>query len=75
MPTASIKKKIPCSKNELIKMVLDIEKYPEFVPWCLRGKIYSKEDKGDKEDKSEENKTLMIVNVMIKGVLNLVTKI
>ena len=29
-------------------MVLDIEKYPEFVPWCLNGKIYSKEDKGDK---------------------------
>ena len=29
-------------------MVLDIEKYPEFVPWCLNGKIYSKKDKGDK---------------------------
>ena len=29
-------------------MVLDIEKYPEFVPWCLKGKIYSKKAKGDK---------------------------
>tara|TARA_B100001540_G_scaffold74481_1_gene67248 strand:+ start:152 stop:601 length:450 start_codon:yes stop_codon:yes gene_type:complete len=48
MPSASIKKKIPCSKENLIKMVLDIEKYPEFVPWCLGGKIYRKEDKGDK---------------------------
>ncbi len=48
MPSASIKKEIPCSKEDLIKMVLDIEKYPEFVPWCLNGKIYSKEDKGDK---------------------------
>tara|TARA_Y100000590_G_C15310012_1_gene859784 strand:+ start:198 stop:647 length:450 start_codon:yes stop_codon:yes gene_type:complete len=48
MPTASIKKIIPCSKEDLIKMVLDIEKYPEFVPWCLNGKIYSKKDKGDK---------------------------
>tara|TARA_B100000029_G_scaffold82915_2_gene73932 strand:- start:13810 stop:14253 length:444 start_codon:yes stop_codon:yes gene_type:complete len=46
MPTASIKKKIPCSKENLIKMVLDIEKYPEFVPWCLAGKIYTKVDKG-----------------------------
>ncbi len=36
MPSASIKKKIPCSKKNLIEMVLDIEKYPEFVPWCLR---------------------------------------
>ena len=47
MPTASIKKEIPCSKNELIKMVLDIEKYPEFVPWCLDGKIHTKNDKGN----------------------------
>ena len=47
MPTASITKKIPCSKKNLIDMVLDIEKYPEFVPWCLSGKIYTKIDKGD----------------------------
>ena len=47
MPTASIKKIIPCSKEKLIKMVLDIEKYPDFVPWCLNGKIYSSVDKGD----------------------------
>ena len=48
MPSASIKKEIPCSKEKLIKMVLDIEKYPEFVPWCLGSKIYKKDDKGDK---------------------------
>ena len=48
MPTASIKKEIPCSKENLIKMVLDIEKYPEFVPWCLNGKIHSKKNKGNK---------------------------
>ena len=47
MPYASIKKKISCSKENLIKMVLDIEKYPEFVPWCLNGKIYNKIDKGN----------------------------
>jgi len=47
MPTASIKKKIPCSKENLIKMVLDIEKYPEFVPWCLNAEIHSTNDKGD----------------------------
>ena len=47
MPSASIKKEIPCSKENLIKMVLDIEKYPEFVPWCLDSKIYNKNDKGN----------------------------
>ena len=47
MPSASIKKKIPCSKKNLIEMVLDIEKYPEFVPWCLDSKIHDKIDKGN----------------------------
>ena len=28
-------------------MILDIEKYPEFVPWCLDGKIHKKEDRID----------------------------
>jgi len=47
MPSASITKEIPCSKKNLIKMVLDIEKYPEFVPWCLGGKIHTNIDKGN----------------------------
>ena len=47
MPSASIVKEIPCSKKNLIKMVLDIEKYPQFVPWCINGKIYKKVDKGN----------------------------
>ena len=47
MPSASIKKEISCSKENLIKMVLDIEKYSEFVPWCLNSKIYNKIDKGN----------------------------
>ncbi len=47
MPFASIKKEISCSKENLIKMVLDIEKYPEFVPWCLNGQILKKSDKGE----------------------------
>ena len=47
MPYSSVKKKISCSKEDLINMVLDIEKYPEFVPWCLDSKVYEKKDKGD----------------------------
>tara|TARA_Y100001970_G_C14246043_1_gene868289 strand:+ start:2279 stop:2728 length:450 start_codon:yes stop_codon:yes gene_type:complete len=47
MPSAAIKKIIPCKKKDLIKMILDIEKYPEFVPWCLNGKIHRKKDLSD----------------------------
>jgi len=47
MSSASIKKIIPCKKKQLIEMVLDIEKYPEFVPWCLNGKVYTRKESSD----------------------------
>ena len=47
MSSASIKKIISCNKKNLIQMVLDIEQYPEFVPWCLDGKIHYKKDTDD----------------------------
>ena len=47
MSSASIKKIIPCKKKDLINMVLDIEKYPEFVPWCIEGKIHEKKESED----------------------------
>ena len=34
-------------KKQLIEMVLDIEKYPEFVPWCIEGKVYEKSESSD----------------------------
>ena len=47
MSSAKLKKIIPCKKNQLIELVLDIEKYPEFVPWCIEGKVY---DRNESED-------------------------
>ncbi len=47
MSSATIKKIIPCKKKQLIEMVLDIEKYPEFVPWCIEGKVYEKSESSD----------------------------
>ena len=47
MPKASVKRLIECKKNQLIDLVLDIEKYPEFVPFCLDAKIYEKKEKED----------------------------
>ena len=47
MSSASIKKIISCKKEQLIEMVLNIEKYPEFVPWCIMGKIYDKNESSD----------------------------
>ena len=47
MPKASVKKLIECKKEQLIDLVLDIEKYPEFVPFCIGAKIYEKKEKGN----------------------------
>ena len=47
MPKASVKKLIECKKEQLIDLVLDIEKYPEFVPFCIGAKVYEKKDKGN----------------------------
>jgi|TARA_B100000795_G_C22639748_1_gene375980 coenzyme Q-binding protein COQ10 len=47
MSSTSIKKIISCNKKQLIDMVLDIERYPDFVPWCIEGKILEKKESKD----------------------------
>ena len=47
MPKASVKRLIECKKEQLIDLVLDIEKYPIFVPFCLNSKVYERNEKGD----------------------------
>ena len=47
MPKASVKKLIECKKEQLIDLVLDIEKYPKFVPFCVDAKVYEKKVQGN----------------------------
>ena len=47
MPKASVKRSIECKKEQLIDLVLDVEKYPLFIPFCLDSKVYEKKEKGD----------------------------
>ena len=48
MPKASVKRIIDKKKDKLIEFVLDIEKYPEFIPFCLGSKVYERKEEGDK---------------------------
>ena len=48
MPKASVTRHIEREKQKLIDFVLDIEKYPEFIPFCKDSKIYKRIDEGDK---------------------------
>ena len=45
MPEASVTRHIEREKQKLIDFVLDIEKYPEFIPFCIDSKVYKREDK------------------------------
>ena len=47
MPKASVKRTINCSKEDLINLVLNIEDYPKFIPYCLNAKIYEKKFNND----------------------------
>ena len=57
MPQASVKRLIECKKDQLIDLVLDIEKYPEFVPFCLASHVY--------EINKEDSQTLIIADLTI----------
>ena len=62
MPKASVKRLIECKKDQLIDLVLDIEKYPEFVPFCHDARVFKKD--------KEENFTFIIADLTIgKGPL------
>ena len=57
MPKASVKRLIECNKEQLVDLVLDIESYPKFIPYCLDAKIYKK--------KEEKNLILIIADLTI----------
>ena len=49
MPKASVTRHIARDKQTLIDFVLDIEKYPEFIPFCIDSKVYETNDEGDEK--------------------------
>ena len=57
MPKASVKRLIECKKVQLINLVLDIEEYPTFVPFCIDSKIYEK--------KEQDNLLLIVADLTI----------
>ena len=57
MPKASVKRLIQCNKKQLVDLVLDIESYPNFIPYCLDAKIHIK--------KEEKNLILIVADLTI----------
>ncbi|MDP7650108.1 MAG: type II toxin-antitoxin system RatA family toxin [Rhodospirillales bacterium] len=45
MPTHAEKRVLPFTPDQLFDVVADIEKYPEFLPWCIATRIRRREGK------------------------------
>ena len=44
MPTHAEEKHSPFTAQQMYNLVADVEKYPEFLPWCMATRIKSHED-------------------------------
>ena len=44
MPTHAEKKLLPYTREQLFDLVADIERYPEFLPWCVGARIRERKD-------------------------------
>jgi coenzyme Q-binding protein COQ10 len=43
MPTHAERRRLPYTQEQLFNLVADIERYPEFLPWCLAARIRKRE--------------------------------
>ena len=44
MPTHAEKRVLPYTKDQLFDLVIDVEQYPKFLPWCLGCRIKRREE-------------------------------
>ena len=44
MPTHAEKKFLPYTPDQMFRLVADIERYPEFLPWCIGARVRKRED-------------------------------
>lgn len=43
MPTHAEKRVVPFSPDQLFDLVADVQRYPEFLPWCVGARIRKRE--------------------------------
>lgn len=50
MPTHAEKRKMPYTAAQLYKLVAEVDRYPEFLPWCIAARLKSRETNVDTWD-------------------------
>ncbi len=44
MPTHCEHRGLPFAPEQLFDLVADVERYPEFLPWCLNARVYARQE-------------------------------
>ena len=57
MPTHSETRRLPYSPDQMYRLVADVDKYPEFLPWCSAARVRSRE--------LENNCEIMLADLVI----------
>tara|TARA_B110000008_G_scaffold242588_1_gene251086 strand:+ start:4319 stop:4765 length:447 start_codon:yes stop_codon:yes gene_type:complete len=57
MPTHSETRRLPYSPDQMYRLVADVDKYPEFLPWCSAARVRSRE--------FESNCEIMLADLVI----------
>ena len=58
MPTHSEDRHLPYSASQMYDLVADVERYPEFLPWCSAARVRSRE--------SREKEEVILADLVIK---------
>jgi coenzyme Q-binding protein COQ10 len=46
MPSHSDTRILPFQKQDVFNIIIDVAKYPEFLPWCVASRVYNVSDNG-----------------------------
>jgi coenzyme Q-binding protein COQ10 len=66
MPTHAEKRFLPYRPDQLYELVATVDRYPEFLPWCIAARIRSREALRDEPDRTLITADLVIGFRMIR---------
>ena len=75
MPSFENSKQLPFSDKQLYNIIINVEKYPEFLPWCKNSEILNKIDENNFDAKLtigykalDENYTSRVKGIYLKSI-------
>ena len=45
MPQIRVTEIVPFSQTQMYNLVVDVERYPDFLPWCVKSQIFERDER------------------------------